>query len=242
MEIAIRKPRATDSAQSRWHGFTIGSTPTGQNRSKRVQRLVHHSVVPVLCPIALAGCVMPPVTTPSRPPASSASKEPMVTVAPGPSIEVGDVTAVYVTTTFPSPYPPITGLDWVNPWANSNHITLLQLKAPNAISQSGNLVQPLDLDDAIAKAGDEDKLVAALDHLPSTGAEVSKSIAAGLLLPPLIFFAPAYPPLLLAPVLGPVAAVSGVMNRHRLQLDDASFAEQPIGQINEKGATFKSSD
>ncbi len=205
MEIAIRKPRATDSAQSRWHGFTIGSTPTDQNRSKRVQRLVHHSVVPVLCAIALA-------------------------------------TAVYVTTTFPSPYPPITGLDWVNPWANSNHITLLQLKAPNAISQSGNLVQPLDLDDAIAKAGDEDKLVAALDHLPSTGAEVSKSIAAGLLLPPLIFFAPAYPPLLLAPVLGPVAAVSGVMNRHRLQLDDASFAEQPIGQINEKGATFKSSD
>ena len=71
-------------------------------RFNRVLRLVHRYVVPGLCAsaIALGGCALPATTAPSGPATDSATTGPMATVTmEPPSIQVGDVTAVYITVT-----------------------------------------------------------------------------------------------------------------------------------------------
>lgn len=67
-----------------------------------------------------------------------------------PSIDVGDVTAVYVTVTNES-----TGSDPLS-------VTLMELRWPRAVDASGRRVDRLDAEQAIQKAGGADKLLAAL--------------------------------------------------------------------------------
>ncbi len=70
-------------------------------RFNRVLRLVHRYVVPGLCAsaIALGGCAVPATTAPSGLATDSATKGPIATVTTEPPIQVGDVTAVYITVT-----------------------------------------------------------------------------------------------------------------------------------------------
>jgi len=159
----------------------------------------------------------------------------MVTVALEPSIEVGDVTAVYVTTTLESPGPPISGLDWVNPWAKANHITLLQLKVPNAVSQTGDLVQPLSLGAAAARAGGYDKLSSALNQVHLSEARHSGAIKGAI--GSFIGGFEVFPPLGL--VGGFATAVGHLTDLGESQLADVSFPEQPLGQVNELDGYFQ---
>jgi len=186
--------------------------------------------------IASEGCVAPPVSAPVIPVTSAATKQPMVIVALEPSIQVGDVSAVYVTATFPSPYPPVSGLDWVNPWASSNHVTVLQLKVPSAVSQSVDLIQPLDIDTAIAKAGGEKNLSSALDpvHLSSARHRGATKAAVGTFLGSFI----SAPTILISPVTTAGMAAYHAWNRGKTQLEDVSFPQSPLGIVNEKAGYF----
>jgi hypothetical protein len=67
-----------------------------------------------------------------------------------PSIQVGEVTAVYVT---------VTNLRPVDVMPGQNQVIVLQA---HAVAQSGGQVDRLDVDHAIEKAGGADKLLAAL--------------------------------------------------------------------------------
>ena len=71
----------------------------------------------------MGGCVAPSLNSPSVMPTNSVSiprtdsadSPPLVTMALEPSIDFGEVTAIYVTETFPSPFPPISGWGWLMP-------------------------------------------------------------------------------------------------------------------------------
>jgi hypothetical protein len=156
----------------------------------------------------------------------------MVIVTLETSIQVGDVSTVYVTATFPSPYPPVSGLDWVNPWADSNHITVLQVKVPSAVSQSGDLVQPLDINTAIARAGGENNLSSALDpvHLSSARHRGATKAAVGTFVGS--FFS--FPTILISPVTMAGAAAYHLGSRGKAQLEDVAFPQSPLGIVNEK--------
>jgi hypothetical protein len=76
-------------------------------RFKRVRRLLHRYVVPAICAAttALAGCYAPAMAPPSqqKEPVATLTKTPITAVTAEPTIQVGDVDAVYVTlTTFRS--------------------------------------------------------------------------------------------------------------------------------------------
>jgi hypothetical protein len=112
----------------------------------------------------------------------------MATVSMEPPIQVGDVTAVYVTVTNlrSGPY-------------QENDVIVLQA---HAVAQSGGQVDRLDVDHAIEKAGAADKLLAALGDRgfddvafpppPEPSATKKAAVAVGLLL-----LAPILAPLLL---------------------------------------------
>jgi hypothetical protein len=70
-------------------------------RFKGVRRLFHRHVVPAVCAIAtaLGGCAIPATNVPSSPATDSVMRQPMAAVTMAPPIEVGDVSAVYVTVT-----------------------------------------------------------------------------------------------------------------------------------------------
>jgi len=76
---------------------------------KRVRRLLHRYVVPGLCAsaITLEGCAVPATTAPSGLATDSAIRGPMATVTMEPPIEVGNVTAVYITVTNLRPESPV---------------------------------------------------------------------------------------------------------------------------------------
>ncbi len=117
---------------------------------KRVRCLLHRYVVPGLCAsaVALGGCALPATTAPPSPTTDSALRGPMATVSMEPPIQVGDVTAVYVTVTNLR-----SGL------YQENEVIVLQT---HAVVPSGAQVDRLDVDHAIEKAGAADKLLAAL--------------------------------------------------------------------------------
>src|SRR5260370_18355358 len=103
---------------------------------KRVRRLLHRYVVPCLCAsaITLGGCAVPATTAPSGLATDSAIRGPMATVTMEPPIEVGNVTAVYITVTNLTP-------DLV-PGSFLNEVIVLQ---SHAVPQSGGQVDRLDL-------------------------------------------------------------------------------------------------
>jgi hypothetical protein len=164
-------------------------------RFKRVQRLLHHYVVPGLCASALAlgGCALPSTTAPGGPASDSAMKGPIAAVSMEPSIQVGDVTAIYITVTnLRSDLDPLSGYQ-------NDQVIVLQMRA---VAQSRAQVDRLDVDHAIEKAGAADKLLAALGDRgfedvefpppPEPSAAKKAAVAIGVLL-----LAPILAPLLL---------------------------------------------
>ena len=123
-------------------------------RFKRVRRLFHCYVVPGLCAsaITLGGCAVPATTAPPSPATGSTIEGPIATVTMEPPIQVGDVTAVYITVT--SLRPDVAAFS-----LQVNEVYVLQA---HAVAQSGGQVERLDVDHAIEKAGAADKLLAAL--------------------------------------------------------------------------------
>ena len=124
-------------------------------RFKRVRRLLHRYVEPGLyaSAIALVGCALPSTTAPSGPATDSEMKGPIAAVSMEPSIQVGDVTAVYIT---------VTNLrsDLVAfSDQQKDEVSVLQTRA---VAQSGGQVDRLGVDHAIEKAGGADKLHTAL--------------------------------------------------------------------------------
>ena len=150
-----------------------------------------HLVLAVLTASLIAGCASPSETSVGvvAAPAMSSS---VAAMSMEPSIEVGDVTAVYITVS--------------NESSNSSPlgVTLLELHWPRAVDMSGKRLDRLDTDQAIEKAGGGDKLLAALG---SRGTEVERplgqKIARDVLMAPVI---PIWIPGLL--VAGPVALLS----------------------------------
>lgn len=109
-----------------------------------------------LAAAVLAGCASRTeslYTTTSPPTATGPSlTSAAATLSMAPSIDVGDVTAVYVTVTNES-----TGSDPLS-------VTLMELRWPRAVDESGSRVDRLDAEQAIQKAGGADKLLAALGN------------------------------------------------------------------------------
>jgi hypothetical protein len=147
--------------------------------------------------------------------AGSASKALLATVSMEPPIEVGDVTAVYITVT--------------NDSSNSDPFTvaLLELHWPHAVDKSGKRVDRLDTDQAIERAGGGEKMLAALG---SRGNEVRRplahKIARYVLMAPVI---PMWSPGLL--VAGPVALIYSSLQepeyRRRLNVEAKEFQLNP---------------
>ncbi len=197
-------------------------------RFKRVRRLLHRYVVPGLCAsaIALGGCVMPAITPPSAA-TGSATKGPIATVSMEPSIQVGDVTAVYVT---------VTNLRPVDVMPGQNQVIVLQA---HMVGQSGGQVERLDVDHAIEKVGTADKLLAALGDRSfdvvafppappapePSGAQVVAGTAAAILLVPLaVMFVQLWaPPLLTGAIQYAVAS-----DKEKIEL----YKEFPVGRFN----------
>ncbi len=131
-------------------------------------RLVHRLMTLAACAIALTGCAT--ATEPSNAAASKFTVAPPLTYSCGsetmsgkvtiglePPVQVGDVSAAYLTITASGPD------------SASDDVSLIGVQA---VSQSGEPVEPIDLDDAIKGAGGEDKLASALIHLSSATSAV----------------------------------------------------------------------
>ena len=189
-------------------------------RFKRVRRLPHCYVAPGLCAsaIALGGCAIPATTAPPSPATDSAIRGPMATVSMEPPIQVGDVTAVYVTVTNlrSGPY-------------QENELIVLQA---HAVGQSGGRVDRLDVDHAIEKAGGADKLLAALGDRSFENAPLSPApelSAAGTA---------AYTAtlILLAPFWVPLKAVAVGIDGALSDKQKITNKEFPVGRYYEKVA------
>lgn len=98
-----------------------------------------------------------------------------------PSFDVGSLTVAYLIVDFPSPYPPVHGLDWVNRWAGSNHITVLRFKALRAVRSAGEEIKPLSVEEAAERAGSATALAEKLDQTRLSHAR-HKAIARGVIL------------------------------------------------------------
>jgi len=197
---------------------------------KRVRRLLHRYVVPGLCAsaIALGGCVSiatiegPPFEGPPKlavsPAADSATKEPMATVSMEPSIQVGDVAAVYVTVTNLRP----------------DIVVVLQA---HAVAQSGGRVDRLDVDHAIEKAGAADKLLAALGDRSfevaafppapelSGAAQAAAVVVAVAAVPLLLLLLPIAPNF-------PQAVIQDAMAGDKEKIEDKEFPAGPYKELS----------
>jgi hypothetical protein len=149
-----------------------------------------HLLVAVLTVLLMAGCASPSETSVGMV-AGPTTRSSVVALSMEPSIEVGDVAAVYVTVS--------------NELSNADPlgVTLLELHWPRAVDKFGKRFDRLDTNQAIEKAGGDDKLLAALGN---RGKEVERplgqKIARDMLMAPVI---PIWIPGLL--VAGPVALI-----------------------------------
>jgi hypothetical protein len=151
-------------------------------------RLVAAAVL--IASLVVAGCA-PRSETPVTMVNGPSMRSSVVAMSMEPSIEVGDVTAVYVTVSNQSSNADPLGL------------TLLELHWPQAVDMSGKRLDRLDTDQAIEKAGGGDKLLAALgDREEEVERPLDQKIARDALMAPVI---PIWIPGLL--VVGPVALI-----------------------------------
>ena len=84
-----------------------------------------------------------------------------------PSVQVGDVSAVYVTVSASVPV---------------SDAQPLHVRLPHAVTQSGDVVRPLDLDSAIERAGGASELASPLEHLPSVARKFTEDAVVGTVL------------------------------------------------------------
>lgn len=181
---------------------------------RRSALIVYVKSIPLVAVLvaALAGCA-----TRAEAPTVTASHTSITTatLSMEPSIEVGDVIAVYVTVTNDSSS------------ADPLSVTLLELHWPRAVDKSGKRVDRLDTDQAIEKAGGGDMLLAALGN---RGNEVDRPLeqemARYVLMAPVV---PLWTPGLL--VAGPVALIYSSLQepeyRERLKVEAKEFQLNP---------------
>jgi len=183
-----------------------------KRRSALIAYVKSIQLVAVLAAALSAGCASraeSPTVTAGRASITTA------TLSIEPAIEVGDVTAVYVTVTNDSSN------------ADPLSVTLLELHWPRAVDKSGKKVDRLDTDQAIEKAGGGDKLLAALGN---RGNEVDRplaqKVARYVLMAPVV---PIWSPGLL--VAGPVALIYTSLQepeyRQRLKVEAKEFQLSP---------------
>ena len=110
------------------------------------------SAAAVAVAIALAAGLLMPSGCATQSQTTGVPKAPAVMITCARPVKIGLVSAVDVSVEASSP-------------------RLILLKAPQAVSPSGQHTAPLNFDNAIQQAGGADKLAATLEHLPS-GAEV----------------------------------------------------------------------
>jgi hypothetical protein len=161
------------------------------------------SAVAAAVAIAFAASLLIPSGCATQSQTTGVLKAPAVAITCARPIKIGLVSAVDVRLSASSP-------------------RLILLKAPQALSPSGQHTAPLNFDSAIQQAGGADKLAAALEHLPS-GAEV---MADDLLLAAAGTGAiPMGLGLLILPIALPATAISDATELPRRRLEGRYFGD-----------------